>query len=163
MHKLLRFDYRQPHDRQAPPLPHPPPAKTSPSHLPCFMSTTPMSYLFVSTSVVILCRQGVEGMAEQLRGVLGNPRTTAAEAAAPMRLLLQLQADGAATVQPLNPVKLYLDTQVPPNYLRKELKLNVNKARLSRPTVQPLNPRQAVPGLPGAAHSALLASTLNFK
>lgn len=56
--------------------------------------------------------QGVEGMAEQLRGVLANPRTTAPEAAAPMRLLLQLQADGAATVQPLNPVKLYLDTQV---------------------------------------------------
>ena len=51
-------------------------------------------------------------MAEQLRGVLANPRTTAPEAAAPMRLLLQLQADGAATVQPLNPVKLYLDTQV---------------------------------------------------
>lgn len=56
--------------------------------------------------------QGVEGMAEQLRGVLAAPRTTAPEAAAPMRLLLQLQADGAATVQPLNPVKLYLDTQV---------------------------------------------------
>ena len=51
-------------------------------------------------------------MAEQLRGVLAAPRTTAPEAAAPMRLLLQLQADGAATVQPLNPVKLYLDTQV---------------------------------------------------
>ncbi len=75
-----------------------------------------MAYLSVSTSVFILCRQGVEGMAEQLRGVLANPRTTAAEAAAPMRLLLQLQADGAATVQPLNPVKLYLDTQVPPNW-----------------------------------------------
>lgn len=54
----------------------------------------------------------MEGMAEQLRGVLANPRTTGPEAAAPMRLLLQLQADGAATVQPLNPVKLYLDTQV---------------------------------------------------
>lgn len=55
--------------------------------------------------------QGVEGMAEQLRAVLAEPRTTAAAAAPAMRLLLQLQADGASPAQSQDPVRLYLHTQ----------------------------------------------------
>lgn len=51
-------------------------------------------------------------MAKHLQGVLTEPRTTAADAAAPMRLLLQLQEDGAAAAQKLDPVELYLRAQV---------------------------------------------------
>ena len=55
--------------------------------------------------------QGVEGMAAQLRAVVAEPRTTVAEAAPAMRLLLQLQADGASPAASPDPVRLYLDTQ----------------------------------------------------
>ena len=53
-------------------------------------------------------------MGEQLAAVLRNPRCTPAEAQAPIRLLLQLQSDGAFAAQPLNPVKIFLDAQVCP-------------------------------------------------
>lgn len=51
-------------------------------------------------------------MSEQLADMLRNPRCTPAEAQEPIRLLLQLQTDGAVAVQALNPVKLFLETQV---------------------------------------------------
>ncbi len=56
--------------------------------------------------------QGVEGMSKHLLGTLTAPRTTPAEAQDPIRYLLQLQADGAASLRGQNPVRLYLDTQV---------------------------------------------------
>ena len=58
--------------------------------------------------------QGVEQMSRYLTDTLTNPRTTPGEAQEPIRFLLQLQADGATAVQPLNPAKLYLDSQVSP-------------------------------------------------
>ena len=51
-------------------------------------------------------------MSKHLLGALTAPRTTPAEAQDPIRYLLQLQADGAASLRGQNPVRLYLDTQV---------------------------------------------------
>ncbi len=50
-------------------------------------------------------------MSKHLVGALTNPRTTPAEAQDPIRYLLQLQTDGAASLRGQNPVRLYLDTQ----------------------------------------------------
>ena len=50
-------------------------------------------------------------MSKHLLGALMNPRTTPAEAQDPIRYLLQLQTDGAASLRGQNPVRLYLDTQ----------------------------------------------------
>ncbi len=62
--------------------------------------------------VIRVTPQGVEGMSKHLLGTLTAPRTTPAEAQDPIRYLLQLQADGAASLRGQNPVRLYLDTQV---------------------------------------------------
>jgi hypothetical protein len=56
--------------------------------------------------------QGLEAVVKQLQVVLLRPRTKFAEAMLPMRLLLQLQEDGTPTTLDLDPVRLYLDSQV---------------------------------------------------
>ena len=51
-------------------------------------------------------------MGELLADMLRAPRCTPAEAQEPIRLLLQLQSDGATALQELNPVKIFLESQV---------------------------------------------------
>ena len=72
--------------------------------------------------------QGVEGMSNHLLGALTNARTTPAEAQDPIRYLLQLQTDGAASLRGQNPVTLYLDTQACRSLAAR---------RVSRPCMQP--------------------------
>lgn len=65
--------------------------------------------------------KGVEQMAKMLCRTLSTPRTPPAEAVEAIKHLLNLQADGARCAQDLDPVKLYMEAQVPTDSLRATL------------------------------------------
>jgi hypothetical protein len=73
--------------------------------------SSPRQILSVAESQIADRSQGVAEMTSTLIALLRNPRTTPTDAVDACKHLLQLQAEGAPSMQNIDPIALYLHTQ----------------------------------------------------